>query len=158
MKKISKLLAPISLCLAAIALAMIFLPAVVEGTGDSAISFSGLQVVFGYSETNGNLTYNYTAFSFMNLLPYILLLAGIVLLGITMGGKKIKFVYVITTCLFVVAAVLLFLSVTFVVPATNLGGYINGISKEDCVLGIGSILAGIFSILAGCATGIKLTK
>lgn len=147
----------ISLALGVVAICMIFLPAIVQKAEDP-LTFSGLQVAFGYSETNGNLVYNYLAFSFMNLLPYILLLAGVVLLCLSAMGKSFKFVNLVVCCLFVVAGVFMFLTLSFVVPATNLGGYLNGINVENYALGVGSILGGIFAILAGVASGLKLLK
>ena len=156
-KKLTKYLDIIALALGVIAICMMFLPAITQ-KADDPTTFNGLQVAFGYSETSGNLTYNYLAFSFMNLLPYILLLAGVVILVLALIGKPFKFLNLVVCCLFVVAGVLLFLTHAFIVPATNLGGYVNGINPENYTLGIGAILGGIFAILAGGASGFKLVK
>ena len=135
-----------------VAVVMIFVGAVSQKVliGDPVV-WNGLQVVFGYSETSslGSLstTVEFLKFSFMNLLPYLLVIAGIVLCVLSFLGKGNSFFAVIAAALFIVAAVFFFMTTVFTIPANveNIAEY----NAEAYTLAAGPIVAGICSILAG---------
>ncbi len=72
-KQISSIVSLISAALGIVALVMIFLPAI--GVKDTETTYTGLQIVFGYKGTTGVTIFE---FSFMNLLTYLLVIAGVV--------------------------------------------------------------------------------
>lgn len=125
------------------AICMIFVTAV-KYTGKflgSVNSLAGTAVVFGNDEA--------LSFSFMALLPYILTLAGIALL--VLKAFKIIDLELIAFAAFVAAAVFFFLTPSFVVTVSDeVFGAIG-----DFSLGIGSILAGVFSAFAAVTLACK---
>lgn len=135
-----------------VAIVMLFVPAVVASED---VSYTGLQVVFGYSEKTdifgSQLVTEMLSFSFMNLLPYILVLVGVVCCVLAFMNPKNKlFAFVAFVC-FVVAAVFFFLAVSFTIPAEGweeLAGALNTDIKADWTLGAGAIVAGITSALS----------
>ena len=155
MKLFKKFAPVIAAALGVIAIIMIFLPAIVAGKND----YSGLKIVFGYKETVKSLTgeskVELLKFSFMNLLPYLLVLAGAALCVLSFLGKGNKyFAYVAIAC-FALAAIFFFC----VIPFTLLADYLQdaadklGVNaKEEWKLGAGSVIAAICSILAAACT------
>ena len=141
--------------LGVVALVMLFVPAVVVSED---VSYNGLKVAFGYTQSEGGvITINlqHLKFSFMNLLPYILVLVGIV--ACVMGYKGNKLATFVGFVCFVVAAVFFFLSVSFCVPNEGLEDLISGIGglfgeeasvKDSLTLGAGAIVAGVCSGVA----------
>ena len=101
---------------------------------------------------------NGLAFSFLIFLPYVLLLAGIVLNVLNMLGKGGKIVPVIATVCYVVGAILFFLVMqTFCLAVTDgIEGELkdafvkNGkeLITEACTLGLGAIFSGVLSLLS----------
>ena len=82
---VSKYTSLLAILLAIASACMIFCTAIVYKVSDSAnpVNFTGMQVTFGYTAnalegitSSIKADINYFAFSFMNLLPYILLLVG----------------------------------------------------------------------------------
>ena len=154
-----KILGVLASILGIVAVCMIFVDAikvpdtkvlgtVVEGTG-----YTGLEVAFGFKEKDVSVF----GFSFMALLPYLLIIGGIVfsLLNATSkkGNKVLDFVSAI---LFVVAGVLCFLMPGFVVCADTILGKIAGAIEYE--LAIGAIVSAITSIVAGALVGFKAIK
>lgn len=150
MNKIKKF-APLAAAVAAvIALIMIFLPAIVV----EEETYSGLNVIFGYSEKRESalitLETEIFAFSFMNLLTYLLVIAGGVcgVLAFIKSDKRI-FAWIAAACL-LVAGIFFFCSVGFTVLSKGLVDL--GVTKENFKLGAGAIVGGIVSILGAlCA-------
>lgn len=142
-----------SIALAAIAIVMIFLPAIVAEEMDT--TYTGLQVVFGYSDKIVGQEVDVWKFSFMNFLTYAALIAGLVLSVLNLKGGNKLFGLIATAC-FVVAAVFFFSTVGFTVPASD---YIDSEDlKEFFTLGAGPIIGAICSILAAGASGYNLVK
>ncbi|MBO5223796.1 MAG: hypothetical protein J6C23_04720 [Clostridia bacterium] len=153
----------IAAVLGVVAIIMMFIPAVVYKAGTEAEKvYTGLQVIFGYSETTKagmiSVTTNHFAFSFMNLLTYVLFLGGVVVLVLNMLGKSGKFGSFIALACFVVATVFAFCTVAFSVPGVNeiLGNAVNAWKVEDLTLSAGPIVAAIMGILASVVCAGKI--
>lgn len=160
MNKIKKF-APLAAAVAAvIALIMIFLPAIVV----EEETYSGLKVIFGYTEKESGmgitLKVEVFAFSFMNLLTYLLVIAGGVcgVLAFMKSDKPI-FTWIAAACL-ALAGIFFFCSVGFTVLSKDLVDL--GATKENFKLGAGAVIGGIVSILGAlCAiapTALKALK
>lgn len=160
MNKIKKF-APLAAAVAAvIALIMIFLPAIAVEEG----TYNGLKVIFGYTEKESGmgitLKVEVFAFSFMNLLTYLLVIAGGVcgVLAFMKSDKPI-FTWIAAACL-ALAGIFFFCSVGFTVLSKDLVDL--GATKENFKLGAGAIIGGIVSILGAlCAiapTALKALK
>ena len=150
----------IALLLSIASLIMLFLPAIKVIDTDTA--YTGLQVVFGYEEVTKVLGSTITTpildFSFMNLLTYILVIAGAVLLIVNILGKGNSLTDLISIVVLIVAGILFFLTVNFTMPHLDeLTSKITTIEevRENYELGIGAILGGIFSILAAVSLVLK---
>ena len=140
MKKILKYLPFLPAVFGVLALIMIFLPAItieIEAL-DKTYNYNGLTTVFG-SEKDG------FAFSFMNLLTYLLVIAAIACNVIGVLKKKQIFSYVVVAC-FLLATIFFFCTVSFVSFVEG-ASYMEDAFKEMSDLGVGSILAGVFGIL-----------
>lgn len=160
MNKIKKF-APLAAAVAAvIALIMIFLPAIAV----EEETYSGLKVIFGYTEKESGmgitLKVEVFAFSFMNLLTYLLVIAGGVcgVLAFMKSDKPI-FTWIAAACL-ALAGIFFFCSVGFTVLSKDLVDL--GATKENFKLGAGAVIGGIVSILGAlCAiapTALKALK
>ena len=136
MKKILKYLPFLPAVFGVLALIMIFLPAIKIAGADK--TYNGLTTVFG-SEKDG------FAFSFMNLLTYLLVIAAIACNVIGVLKKKQIFSYVVVAC-FLLATIFFFCTVNFVSFIDSLSSMAD-VLKEMIDLGVGSILAAIFCIL-----------
>lgn len=159
---ISKYTSLLAILLAIASACMIFCTSIVYKVSDKVdpVNFTGMQVTFGYTAnalegitTTIKADINYFAFSFLNLLPYILLLAGIVFAVLkVVGGKSNSkmFSFVAAVCL-IAGGVLLFCVVPFSVVGTNeiLGKAIPTLDKQYMSLGIGAIVGGVLGILGG---------
>lgn len=163
---VSKYTSLLAILLAIASACMIFCTAIVYKVSDSAdpINFTGMQVTFGYTSTKNILegitsaikiegSINYFAFSFMNLLPYILLLVGIVFAVLkVVGGKNNSkmFSFVAAAC-FIAGGVLMFCVVPFSALGTNeiLGKAFSTLDKQYMSLGVGAIVGGVLGILGG---------
>lgn len=144
------------LCAAAlglIAIIMLFVPSVVAGE----TLFNGFQVAFGYAETSefmgSTISTTILEFSFMNLLPYLLVLAGIVLLLLNAKKANNLFALIAAACL-IAAGVLFFFAVSFTMVNADWAGVAGAIGanlKEGWTLGAGAIIAAICALLGGVA-------
>ena len=157
------LLALVGALLALAAVFMMFLPA--ASIKDTDTTFTGIQMTFGYSKDAGLGTLELFGFSFMNFLPYILVLAGIAFSVLTVLGKLGKIAPLLSAVCYLGAGILFLLAVVCCVPnadlekLVNVGGSIFGekVSVRDCLaLGVGAILAGVLSILASLCSAAAL--
>lgn len=158
---LGKILYAVAAVLGLVAVVMLFVEAVkvadvetVLGTVESEVGYTGLQVAFGTSEKDVAVL----GFSFMALLPVVLVLAGVVLSALQAVAKKSFKVldFVVVAC-FVVAGVLYFIMPSFMVYADTLLGIAAEKTAETVgyVLATGSIVAAICSILAGATVLVK---
>jgi hypothetical protein len=143
----------VALIFGVLATAMIFLPSVV-GAGNvfgSEVSYTGLQTAFGYKESaevfgGSTVTTEILKMNVFSLLAYALPLASIVVGLLFRNSKLFSF---ISAGGFIASGVFAFLSIT-TFPATVIGSEIaSGLYTYS--LGIGAILSGAFSIIAGLA-------
>ena len=158
---VSKYTSLLAILLAIASACMIFCTAIVYKVSDSSnpVNFTGMQVTFGYTAnalegitSSIKADINYFAFSFMNLLPYILLLVGIVFAVLkVVGGKNNSkmFSFVAAAC-FIAGGVLMFCVVPFSVLGTNeLVQTFSVLKKQYMSLGVGAIVGGVLGILGG---------
>lgn len=148
---ISKICLALGLLLGVAAICMMFVTSV-EFKG---LTYTGLQTAFGYTKETDVLVATAKtevfAFSFMNLLTYILALAGVVLCLLNMlAHKSSKLFAFVSAAAFIVSAVFFFLTPQFSIPMMVLGKSVQG--SVELALGIGSILGGVFSGIAGLST------
>lgn len=132
----------VSMLFAIAAVAMIFLPAVklVSALSDtSSEKFTGIMVSFGYKSKIGIKVFK---FSILNLLPYVATLTAFILI-ITLSSKKRVIANFTILVVLVLSSILFFLSPYFLIFGEEY--YVNTFFE----LGLGSILAGIFSLLSG---------
>lgn len=156
-KQISSIVSLISAALGIVALVMIFLPAI--GVKDTETTYTGLQIVFGYKEKPFMSEVTVFEFSFMNLLTYLLVIAGVVFTVLGLLGKGSKFATFIAAICFLVGGIFFFFQLQFCIPNTtvsNVTSLFGGNIKEIGSLGAGSIIGGICSILAAIALGYNI--
>lgn len=144
----------ITLLLGVLAIAMIFANVCgIQNGDDVAYQLTGIQATFGFSETTKLLgTVVYTNFSILNLLLYIALLAGVVLLVLKLVKVlKSNVIDYVIAALFVVAGIMYFIIPTFVVYGDAWSSLVNLAIKAGGtkVVMAGGIVGGIASILAG---------
>ena len=151
---------------ALIAVLMIFAPSIFIKNGENA--YTGMNVVFGLVTVKegfmgSTVTSEYFAFSFMNLLTYLLALAGVACAVLSFLKIGVKYMPLITSAVLLVAGIFFFMQTQFCIPldATTaqaglanpeyitLGGTFP--TKAFLGLGAGSIIGGIFSIISALA-------
>lgn len=156
-KNLLGMLLPVAAALlAVVAFCMMFVPAVqrVSSISDKLIiSYTGAQVTFGYTEPNTDAAI--LGFSFMNFVPYLLLLVGIAFSVLSVLGKLGKIAPIVSAACFLVAGILFFLAPQMMVYATDSKDLADGL-KEGLSLGAGAIVAGIMSILSALASAALL--
>ena len=138
-----------------VAIAMIFVPTI--GIKDSETTFTGLQLAFGYTKSVkvglAAITVTYFEFSFMNLLTYILALAGTVvaLMGLIKNSFASGLFRIIAAACFIISGVFFFMSLNFCIPNTTATEAFKliGDIKSNGVLAIGAYIGGITAIIAG---------
>ncbi len=115
------------------------------GIAKGTQTYTGAQIAFGYTEKSEVLGQTIEAqifkFSFMNFLPYVLALAGVVLAVLSVFFKC-KYIAPVAAGCFLVAGVFFFCAVPFTVPAGE------NATMEGFTLAAGAIVSGIFSILS----------
>jgi hypothetical protein len=140
--------------LALVAIVMAFTTCVkLNGVLTGTTDYTGLQATFGYTDKYDNQMF---AFSFVNLITYLLLLAGFVLVLLkAFGTTKSKTVDYVVIALFLVAAILFFLMPTLAVSpyADNANKILAGSVTRG--LGVGAILS---AILLLCSAFTLLVK
>lgn len=144
----------VAIAMGVLAVVMIFLDAIKMEAFGMSEGYSGLNVVFGKKEEGEEMF----KFGVMPLLTYVLALAGAVVAAVKLLTKKNELILnIVTAVLFVAATVLFFLM-------TNLVSLPEGIKESyDMMkelgfvkLGVGSILAAVFSILGAVAAGAEI--
>ena len=148
---ISALLGVVSICLMAAP------AAVVKDTG---LTYSGAQLTFGYTREGILVNAKVFNFSFLNLLPYILVLVGLVFSILTVLGKLGKFAPFVSAGCYLAAGVLFFLVIIMCSPYTAVdSGDLADAAKELYSLGVGAIVSGILGILASaCSAAVWFVK
>lgn len=155
---LKNLLYAFAVVLGIVSILMMFLTAftatVSAGVASTTTNYTGVQATFGYSETVLNNTVEILAFSFMNFLPYLLLLAGVVLALLKfLGVLKSKVVDYVLIALFVVSAVLFFFAPNMVVYADDATKKI--FEATTIGLGVGPILSAVFAICSAASVAVS---
>lgn len=144
---LKKILGGVAALLGLVAFIMLFVPQLV---GDHLESLNGIKVTFGYSKKFSAGSFETKQkilnFSFLNLLTYIFVLAGIVCSVLAVMGKGGNILSFIAAGLFIAGGVFFFCTISF----TSVEGS-KDTFKEIYKLGAGAIVGGILSILAGAA-------
>lgn len=157
------ILSGVAALLGLVAVCMLFAPAV--GIKDSETTYTGMNVVFGYSEKVLTKDVEIFTFSFMNLLTYVLALAGIVFAVLAALGKLGVISKIVSAACFVVAGIMFFCAVVFSAlgegadAVLTIGSVLSGgkeNAKDMLTLAFGAILGGILSILAGAAVAVPM--
>ncbi len=135
----------------AAALLYMFLPMItMEGDTDT---YSGVQVMFGYSESAMGITIETFKFSIMALIVAILFLAGAFLL-ISNIKKGAKMVSLVGGVILIVASIMSFMSNLFVVPSDLLQKMVDA-GMVKFVLASGPVVASVMGIIAGAMAGVS---
>lgn len=146
---LGKLLGYVVAVLGLVAVCMVFVNAVTTGDKEvygvtiEGVKYSGLNVAFGKKSNDIEVL----SFSFMALLPVLLAIAGTVLSVLNTLKKDSRLLNFVIAGLFIAAGVLYFIMPNFMVFADTISGAAN--KALDFKLAIGSIVAGICSVLAG---------
>lgn len=141
-----------------ISIIMIFLPAI-GSINDSSNNYSGLNIVFGKEEviTVFFVDVNYTIyeFSIMNLIPYIIMIFGIILLvfSIITRSKGNLLMDGILFLLFAVGGVFLVNVVKFTVPGKDIEEFLSFFGAEFNLsdyfeIAVGAIISAVALFLA----------
>lgn len=145
----------LAVVLGVVSICMMFVNSVTLGAKSTTIdisskpvSYTGVQATFGEEHI--------FAFSFMNLLTYILVLVAMVLSVVKMFGPlKSKVANYVITALFVVAGVFFFCSGAFSVLAETTDAVSGALSSAVTItksITTGAIVAGCLSLTAGVLT------
>lgn len=160
----------IGIALGVLALATLFLPVVGITSGEEIAEYSGLQALFGYTHVTqttilGSTITNETEifkFTFMGVLPYILIAGAVVVLILNVFGKGGKFANLIAIALFVAGAVLVFTVLGTLIPGETilevLGSttIIKNWEAEQLTMLWGAIACGVVAILGAGANVFKI--
>ena len=134
-----------------VAIAMIFVPTVTVKGIINTYTFTGLNLAFGCNLENTSTAI--FEFSFMNLLTYILALAGTVvaLMGLIKNSFASGLFRIIAAACFIVSGVFFFMSLNFCIPNTTATEAFKliGDIKSNGVLAVGAYIGGITTIIAG---------
>ena len=157
-KKDNKLINLIVFALGLLATLTIFLPALVTGSGDNQVFYSGLDISFGKTLTDwGTLVNAKIPFNMLAVIAYVLPIVGGFL--ILFSERKDKVLKLISIVLFLASAVLLFLLPSYIEVITEsglFGGTMTDKLSEN--LAWGSIVGGALSVLALFGSAYKLVK
>ena len=146
---LGNLLSIIAIIAGVVAVCMITMPSLKIETALSSLTgpttHSGLKVVFGSKIED----YEYMSFSVMNLLPYILVLVGVIALALKVLGKMGGFANIVAVAAFVAAGVLFLFVNKFVVLSDV---YELALKLAEVKMGVGALISAICSFVAGfCA-------
>jgi hypothetical protein len=164
-KYLDKIVAGVGIVLAIVALCMIFAPAATNS--DANVSYTGANLIFGYSSKTTILgkTITTKVFNFSaNFVTFILLVVGIVALVLALLGVYKKITAIVGFAALLVAGIFYFLMIQFCVP--DAGSFTGDAAaevvktvKENLTLGAGAIVGGILSILAAlCSASLVVIK
>ena len=134
MEKLKKYLPLVAVILAVVAVAMMFLPAF-EGEVNNDIK--GFNTIFGYKQSFMGYEMELLKFSFMNLVPYVLLIVGIACAGMVSKKEDGFIVAIVAAACMLVAGIFFFMVPNFCNPAV-----------EGVKIGAGPTIAAICSIIA----------
>lgn len=164
-KQLGKLLAFASALLALVAVIAIFLPQIAAASENADTTYNGLQLAFGATLSENSLFGQGLTvkidFSVMNLLAYVLVLAGLVLIVLQLAGiSKSKLTALISAAALIAGGVLFFCVLNFSSFTTASSGLVqtsttvkfaeqNTENVTVWKLGVGAILGGVSAILAG---------
>ncbi len=141
-----------SIVIGFVATLMIFLPALSLSANGSANTYTGLQVVFGHEFFDlGGFGSGEIRFCLLNLIAYSLPLLAALSLMFTKAG------HIVSTIMFAVAAILLFLVIEFTVVTVTIGDVVTEIDI-DWNYAIGLILAAVLSILGFVVGVLSVSK
>lgn len=154
---LSNLLCIGALVLGVVAICMITMATInIEGSVGSlkgTTGFSGIKVVFGSEE-------DLTLFSFMNLIPYILLVAGVILMALKVLGKMNGgLVNILAAVVFIAAGVMFILAPNFTLFTDAFtvllkAGIKTGLVKKT--VAIGGIISAVCSFVAGACSAVSM--
>lgn len=157
-KYLDKIILGVAIVLALVAIFMLFAPAVVAKEGDG--SYTGFEAAFGKKGTHpllGDITMLDASAA---MLPFLLLIIGVCVAGVAIWGKGGIIMPIAAAAIFVVAGVLYFMMGLLLSPhyyeaykalgIADKSAYVKYL-RENFTVGYGSIVGGIFSILAGLA-------
>lgn len=130
---------------ALVAFFLMFAPSV----GNDVGSFTGAQVAFGYSESKGPLNIEILRFSFMNFLPYLLILIGLAFSVLVLLSKLFFISKIVSAGCYIAAGVFFFCAAEFILPAGLENADIIAAFRDGLSLQAGAIVSGVFSFLAG---------
>jgi len=152
-KKAPKWLVAVPILLAVVAVAMMFLT-VVKYTGktlQTEITYTGWQVIFGYSKkVANNVSTQVLGFSFLGLLAILMPVVGAVL-----QISKNKIVKLIGAVCALAGTIMLFLMPNMIVFAENTGSLY---SLYQSALGVGAIIAGVVAALETVVIAYEVVK
>lgn len=112
---------------------------------ETSSSFTGAQLAFGYSESEGALSVTVLSFNFMAFLAFLLPVIGGLIAVLFKNGLITK---IVSTACFVVGAVFLFSMVGFA-PIGMSEEMAAGLENVDATLGVGCIVGAVLSIIGG---------
>ena len=146
----SKIVSIVAAVLGVVAIFMLLLAGLgAEGAPKGYKFPSVFNAIFG----SGDFFGSYGAFNFVLFIGFLLLLAGIALTVVSLF-KDSKGMKIAAIVMFIVAGIIFFLTKSVVHLSVKSGVVRDGLKKvikEAYKLGIGAIMAGIMSILAGVA-------
>ena len=154
---LSNLLCIAALALGVVAVGMIAMATInIEGSVGSlkgTTGFTGIKVVFGSEK-------DLTLFSFMNLIPYILLVVGVLLMALKVHGKMNNgLINIVAVALFVGAGVMFILAPNFTIFTDAFtvllkAGIKTGLVKKT--LAMGGLVSAICSFAAGACSLVSM--
>ena len=153
--KISPIFALLSIVCAVVSFGMMFVKSInVVGYSKTEYPYTGLQAVFGVAGEKTDITQ--LEFSFMNLIPYILLAVAVILIVLSILKRSNNRILNFVICgLFIASGILFFCEGAFTVLGNffdnGLTGVIGGVSgaKITVEITVGAIVAAICSIVGG---------
>ncbi|MDE5721312.1 MAG: hypothetical protein K2I30_01030 [Clostridia bacterium] len=162
-KYLDKIILGVSIALALVAIFMMFAPAVAAKVGDT--TYSGFEAAFGKSETHPLLGKLKILDASAAILPLLLLIIGICLTVVALLGKGGIIVPIAAAVVFVISGVLYFMSGLLLSPHyyqeyygemfPTKSDYVKYL-RENFNIGVGAIVGGVFSILAGLAAAVPV--
>ena len=132
-----------------------------KGTSEDGVFYTGLQAVFGYTDEKTKI--KVFEFSFMNLLPYLLLVGAIVLSVMLVLKKSNNKLFSFVICgLLIAAGVLFFFEGAFTIIAdTGINNIASGLGQifgveSKVELAVGAIVAAISSLVGGALMAVSV--
>ena len=166
--KVSNALSVLQVLMLIVAVAMIFLTGIV-GKTDSSDTYSGFDLIFGKVIMTdlifGELRTVIFEFSVLNLIPYLLIIVGLIvlLLNLVTNSKinlKLEFILFL---IFIVSGVMLLFTMEFVVPGEGIKDLLSLFNSELVIsehydLGIGTISSIVLAFTSSLLSGIKIVS